>query len=96
MNFSLTSSASLSLIERYIHREYQFLLRGMKLWDKHFFRDCFSALCAKKTVFLGKLSHHRCRMEKIAERNTHFLLKESFSDFPARIEKRCFELVREQ
>lgn len=66
----------------------------MGVWDKNFFKDFFSSLMTKKTVFLGKLSNCPTRrMERNADRNKHFLEKESFSDFSRRVEKRCFSLV---
>jgi hypothetical protein len=77
-----------------INKEYQYLLRGMSIWDKNFFQDFFSSLFIKKTTIMSKLSNNTVKnSEKISERNSYFLEKESFSDFPVRIEKRCFSLV---
>lgn len=79
-----------------INREYQYLLRGKNIWDKKFFKDFLSSLFIKKTTIMGKLSNSTTKnKEKISERNRHFLEKDSFSDFPLRIEKRCFALVWE-
>ncbi len=50
-----------------------------------------------KTPILGKLSMNtdQKNQEKIGNTNRHFLEKKTFSDFPKRIEKRCFGLVGE-
>lgn len=79
-----------------INREYQYLLRGKNVWDKKFFKDFLSSLFIKKTTIMRNLGNNPSKnKEKIWERNRHFLEKESFSDFPVRIEKRCFSLVWE-
>ena len=79
-----------------INREAGYISRWMGIWDKCFLRDFISALFIKKTTIMSKLwlNPHK-KPEKNAERNRHFLEKESFSDFPSRIEKRCFHLVWE-
>lgn len=77
-----------------INTQVGYITRGMRVWDKRFFSDFFSSVLSKKTVFLGKLSNNTTRkMERTADRNKHFLEKESFRDFPSRVEKRCFSLV---
>lgn len=81
-------------IQNLINKEYQYLLRGMSIWDKNFFQDFFSSLFIKKTTIMSKLSNNTIKnSEKISERNSYFLEKESFSDFPSIIERRCFSLV---
>lgn len=79
-----------------INTQIGYMTRGMGVWDKKFFRDFFSSMLSQKTVFLGKLTNNTDRkMERTADRNKHFLEKDTFSDFPTRIEKRCFSLVWE-
>ena len=72
-----------------------YLTRGMGVWDKKFFSSFLTSMMTHKTPILGKLSMKtdKKHQEKIGDTNRHFLEKESFSDFPVRIEKRCFGLV---
>ena len=74
-----------------------YLTRGMWVWDKKFFSCFLTSMMTHKTPILGKLSmnNEKRNQEKIWDKNRHFLEKESFSDFPTRIEKRCFGLVWE-
>ena len=83
-------------IQTWINRESGYITRWMKVWDKKFFHDFLSSLVIQKTTIMGKLwlNPHK-NSEKNSERNRHFLEKESFADFPARIERRCFALVGE-
>ena len=77
-----------------LNREAGYISRWMRIWEKVFLRDFISALFIKKTTIMGKLwlNPHK-NFEKNSERNRHFLEKESFLDFPTKIEKRCFRLV---
>lgn len=74
-----------------------YLTRGKWVWDKKFFSSFLTSMMTHKTPILGKLSMNteKRNQEKIWDKNRHFLEKESFIDFPTRIEKRCFGLVGE-
>jgi membrane-anchored protein YejM (alkaline phosphatase superfamily) len=81
------SSSSL-LLTHLLEKEYQFLLRGKSVWEKSFFRDTFSSLLQKKTLFVWQLSSWTRKAEATAERVNHFLSKTTFRSLPTTIEKR--------
>ncbi len=84
-------------IKTLLNLQVGYLTRGMGIWDKKFFSSFLTSMMTHKTPILGKLSMNteKKNQEKIGDKNRHFLEKESFSDFPVRIEKRCFGLVWE-
>jgi len=83
-------------LENLIQQEYKYLLRWMWKWDKNFFKDFFSSIMSKQTTVMKRLSLKSYKkVDKITERNKHFFKKESFNNFPCKIEKRCFWMVWE-
>lgn len=84
------------ILEKAMNSQYKYLLKGMWKWDKSFFKDFFPALLKNKTTIMRKLSlNEKKNTQKVCERNSYFLAKESFAPLPMKIEKRCMSLVWE-
>jgi hypothetical protein len=83
-------------LKKLINIQIGYTTRGMGVTDKRFFSSFLTSMMTHKTTIMGKLGMNTSKnQEKNTEQARHFFKKESFSDFPLRIEKRCFGLVGE-
>lgn len=81
-------------IQWLINQENGYLLRQMWKCDKRFFKDFFWSIMSHRTTIMKKLSLMKYeKIDKITEKIKHFFEKESFKNFPEKIEKRCFSMV---
>lgn len=84
------------ILQNSINNTYRSLLRGMWVWDKKFFKDFFPSLLQNKSTKLSNMTLDSGKeRQEICKRNSHFLGKESFQDFPRKVEYRCFSLLWE-
>jgi len=81
-------------IQKLINQENGYLLRQMWKCDKRFFKDFFWSIMTLRTTIMKKLSLKKyIKVDKITEKIKHFFEKESFKNFPEKIEKRCFSMI---
>ena len=83
-------------LNKLINEEHKYLLRNMWKTDKRFFKEMFSSIMRERTTIMNKLWVWKYKnTNKMTEKIKHFFEKDSFKDFPLKVEKRCFSMVWE-
>lgn len=81
-------------IQKILNIELWYLMRNEWKNDKKFFKEFFWNIMSLRTTIMSKLWFWKYKYpKKMSEKIKHFFEKDSFKDFPLKVEKRCFSML---
>lgn len=83
-------------LQKILNKEVWYLLKSKWKTDKRFFKEFFWNIVRDRTTVMNKLWVWTYKNpNKMTQKIKHFFEKDTFKDFPLKVEKRCFSMLWE-